>query len=290
MFDLIPPVFRSVMSVIWANCGVFAALVNTLCITILWRQSQRSISNRILTSLSISDCLVGYICFPLGSWLLFSKSNNCFALRVLLFMNLWMLGISASAILFIGYDRYIHSTKLSNYNLFMTRRKVNAITICYLVVMFGFALGSVLNYHVYLFSGFLLSIIYTILMIVCYIKTWKALSGSQRRLDAMKSSNQAGNSTTSTEDRIKAKRKKNLAKKVLILMITYVVTIFPCCIWAIILRINNNGQFNSVEMSTTFVIILFIALGSSCVNPIIYISCDCQFRKAMKTKLLFCKK
>ena len=130
-YYLLAPTTQIITTVFYSISCIIAALGNTFCLVVLWEPSQRSKSNKILTSLALSDCLVAYICFPLTIWLLNYAQNNlttCRVINVYLLTGLWLISCSTfRSIVFIAYERYTFITKSNRYDDILTDWKIHII-------------------------------------------------------------------------------------------------------------------------------------------------------------------
>ena len=109
-----------------------------------------------------------------------------------------------------------------------------------------------------------------------YYFIWKAVKESRGRVGANTASN-----------RQQTQRDIKLAKKVSIIIIGYLIALSPSIVFVILIQINeSNPGFLSIEfILNMFLIASWIGLSNSCVNPIVYVGSDTDFRKACK-KLL----
>ena len=117
---------RYVVAVLLITCGVLAVLGNVISLVILNKPTMRTKHNRILSSLAVSDTLVGCCLCPLISAQLLSITvhRNCIVELVKNMFGPCMVGTSALNIGLLAYDRYVKITSLKNYSLKMTNRKL----------------------------------------------------------------------------------------------------------------------------------------------------------------------
>ena len=107
--------------------GLGAAVGNLFVIIIIWTPKQRTQSHKILTSLAISDMLVGTVLFPLFSVQLLSPNNllhNCFYDYTREYITTVTIGSSLMVLGDVAYDRYILMTKYAKYKYIMSPKKV----------------------------------------------------------------------------------------------------------------------------------------------------------------------
>ena len=183
------PTFRMVATPFFIAACVTAALGNTFCLIVLRQPSQRTKSNKILTSLALSDCLVGYISFPMAIWLLQNASrspdllaNQCLVEKVYLCFTYWTFGSSSISIIFIAYDRFLLITKPSQHNKKLPDRKIFYIILAYWVLAFIFAVVWWINIYLFVFSGLLLQVTPILLLCTSYYYIWKAVRASRKRV------------------------------------------------------------------------------------------------------------
>ena len=152
-FLYVQPTFAFIATFINILSGIIAALGNTFCLIVLWQPSQRSKSNKILTSLAFSDCLVGYICYPLGIWLLHNgqqmSDQVCNVHRIHGFIVLWMACTSSCSIAFLAYDRFAHVTKSAQYHAIVTERNIYLVITLSWSLTFLLAVGNLFHNIVY---------------------------------------------------------------------------------------------------------------------------------------------
>ena len=272
-FSLPISVFNPIISIFYGLSAISAALGNTFSLVVLWQPSQRSKSNKILTSLAVSDCLVGYICNPMVIWLI----NNSYELTSLvcrvytagLFVATWVVGCSAFTIIFIAYDRYTNITKPFQYHDIITDRKINIILISIWGGLAASSLLCALNkifYIVFISIGFVIT---TAILIAGYYYIWKAVKQSQTNIACL-----SGNDQENMRTGIR------LAKKVLIIVIVYFIAFLPISVYSIMAFLSKDWN-RSYRAYISIIGILF-GISNSSVNPFIYIWKDLEFRRACK--------
>ena len=118
------PAFQITVTTLYTLSAFIAAVGNSFCLVVLWQPSQKSKSNKVLTSLALSDCLVGYVCFPLAIWLINNSQEPnatfCNTIDAYVFSTLWITSCSTCSIAFISYDRYTFITKSNRYHDILT--------------------------------------------------------------------------------------------------------------------------------------------------------------------------
>lgn len=111
--------------------SLMAAVRNTIALVVLLQPRMRSKSNKLLTSLAVSDALVTYVLIPFIAIQVMYKENliNCQMKHIREFLSYILVPVSGYTILLISYDRYISLTKITRYHTIVTNKKVN-IWIC----------------------------------------------------------------------------------------------------------------------------------------------------------------
>eukprot|EP00111_Clytia_hemisphaerica_P022078 TCONS_00064873-protein len=281
VFAIIPNTLGSIATVFYILSALMAALGNTFCLIVLWRPSNRTKSNKILTSLALSDCCVGYMVTPMAVWLIKNgwqmTSNTCVVEDIYMVLGIWMVGCSSSSVVFIAYDRYLHLTKLSNYNIYMTNRKLNIIIASYWCIFFGLALGCVYNVYYFVWANFCFVLGPITALTVCYVIIWRAVKRSRQRI---------ANAASGTS-KVNEQRQVKLTRKVTLLIACYLVFLLPMLAWLIIVQVNtNNPGTISLEVFThLFLVVSLFGLSNSCCNPVIYVMSDPMFKRAFKRML-----
>eukprot|EP00111_Clytia_hemisphaerica_P006091 TCONS_00017649-protein len=124
-------IFILIISILYVLSAIIAAFGNTFSLIVLLQPSQRSKSNKVLTSLGASDCLIGYVCYPAALWFFNHIDHEVSALfkKVAFLVGTWIICCSIFSIVFITYDRYTRITKPFQYHEIITNRRINIILI-----------------------------------------------------------------------------------------------------------------------------------------------------------------
>ncbi|XP_066933057.1 melanocortin receptor 5-like [Clytia hemisphaerica] len=204
-------------------------------------------------------------------------SNTCVVEDIYMVLGIWMVGCSSSSVVFIAYDRYLHLTKLSNYNIYMTNRKLNIIIASYWCIFFGLALGCVYNVYYFVWANFCFVLGPITALTVCYVIIWRAVKRSRQRI---------ANAASGTS-KVNEQRQVKLTRKVTLLIACYLVFLLPMLAWLIIVQVNtNNPGTISLEVFThLFLVVSLFGLSNSCCNPVIYVMSDPMFKRAFKRML-----
>ena len=173
MSSLEPPL-TTIFGVMFISISVFASVTNGFVLFVLWKPGRKvTTSTKILTSLAVSDFLVGMILSPLTSWQVLSKSlNDCRVEYTRRYLVLLLTGSSVLTLGLISYDRYILLLKLSNYSKYMTRWKLNNFSLICLV-------GASINTHFAIGNIWVISLPHR-----CYTNIFLSISSSNCKLSS----------------------------------------------------------------------------------------------------------
>ena len=251
---------------------ITAVIENLIVLFILiWYKNLHTLSNRILASLAVSDLLVGVAVAPLQSFQLMTKSDNECLHQIRRYLSTLLIGASTLTVGAISYDRYLHMTKLHNYNMHMSKRKI--VIIILLSWLFPGCIpllrliGDSENTYGMMILSWVTMIFVT--MIVCYILT----------LSALKKSIQWHKTYTHKES-----KQVHATKAVFILLTCYIIMVLPICIPHTLYLINREA-LSPENHEKMYLIVLTLAMFNSSVNPIIYVSRNPHFSENA-TKLL----
>ena len=270
------PALVAIVTLFYVISAIIAAFGNIFCLVVLWQPSQRSTSNIILTSLALSDSLVGFICFPLVIWRMNIWQDPPMKFWVHQsygFTTLWMGACSICSIVFIAYDRYIHITKSNQYHDILTKRKVIIIILSIWIFTFIFALCCMLVKGIYMIVAPLFLVASTLIICMSYYLIWKAAKKSQRRI-----------AFNTVSNRQRQRVQNRLAKKVLLLIAIYLcVTTFSFGYAILAMIVSARPGLLSLNfMVYAQIISLYVALSNSWMNLPAYVWKDPEFKAACK--------
>ena len=131
----ISPDFKFPLMFIFPLLNIGTSLVtifgNVLVIVVLLYSSKlKTRSNYLLSLLAGTDLAVGLIAQPLACLLIIDvldMSQMCFASNLEAYICAISCGASTGLLALLGYDRYLHLSKLKNYNKYMTNKKLKAL-------------------------------------------------------------------------------------------------------------------------------------------------------------------
>eukprot|EP00111_Clytia_hemisphaerica_P015097 TCONS_00044474-protein len=111
-FSLLSEETFLVYGILFILCGIVAAVGNIIAFYILWMPDQRNKSNKILSSLAISDALTGLVVFPINAYQTLSPNArlSCSIDFARAYFALLMSGSSVLTLVVIALDRYILMT------------------------------------------------------------------------------------------------------------------------------------------------------------------------------------
>ena len=117
--------------------SILAIVENGFILFFIWKPDRKiPFSIKILSSLAVSDLLVGMVLSPVTSWQVLNHTslNNCNADYVRRYFTVLLVGSSVLTLVLVAFNRYISLTKLTNYNRYMSNRKlIVLITFAWLV-------------------------------------------------------------------------------------------------------------------------------------------------------------
>ncbi|XP_066928787.1 histamine H2 receptor-like [Clytia hemisphaerica] len=284
-FYMLPSAIQIIVTIFFIPPCIIAAFGNTFCLIVLWQPSQRSKSNKILTSLALSDCLVGYVSLPWTVWLInFDQDGDktfCHIIKGYFLTGLWFITCSTCTILFIAYERYVSITKHAQYHDILTDQKINIIIGLIWSITLIFGISSNFYPVVYIFGGQLLIIVSVIILCCSYYFVWKAFRQSGKLLS------RETNTPNQVAERKRHEQEQKLVNKVLILIAFYLAAFVPSLFFQGLLLVQGSmPSAVSVEaLQYTNLFVAYAALSNSCFNPFIYVWKDAGFRLACKRLL-----
>lgn len=130
--SLLEPPLTTAFGIRFVVISVIATTGNGFVLFIIWRPGHNlTSSTKILTSLAVSDLFVGIILSPLTCFQELNEVslNNCKIDYIWRYLFFFFCNTSGLTLAVISYGRYILLTKLTNYNKFMTKRKLIVLLI-----------------------------------------------------------------------------------------------------------------------------------------------------------------
>ena len=258
--------------------SIVATTGNGFALLIIWRPGYKiTPSTKILTSLAVSDLLVGIVSSPLTCWqiLNYISLKVCDTDHVRRYFLFFLCVTSGLTLALVSYDRYIYLTKLTNYNKYMTKRKLVALLVLAwlvpaLIPLFQF---RTFEHYVYLFGGLFCFFGILIVLFFSYCCTFRLIRRNEKKLktygvplavvDSDKNNKFHGNRKNSRD-----KRKRNnlndgnggsrqralgerkhvaLGKSAAVLIICFLLCNSPISIWTILFLSNAKHGFLDVK-------------------------------------------
>lgn len=304
--SILNPPLTTIFGVMFIVASIMATAGNAFVLFVLWRPGRKITSSiKILSSLAVSDLLVGLVLSPVTAWQVLDHNalRNCNADYVRRYFTVLLVGSSVLTLALISYDRYILLTKLTNYNKYMTKRKIIILlTFAWLfpALVPALQIKGAFGKHTYL--SFVLICFFVPLVflsvIYCYIvqaikkKEMKMMNYTQEF--SVNASTDSGEEFKMKEVAIKNQNRHEikqiaLAKAVAILIVCYGVCITPINSWIIVDRFNVEYKFmNEKGHQVWYLISMLMSQCNSCINPTIYFLKNPEFQKRVKS--LFTKK
>ncbi|XP_066922184.1 adenosine receptor A2b-like [Clytia hemisphaerica] len=265
--------FNVAATILFGLSAIITTLGNTFSLMVLWQPSQRSKSNKILTSLVISDCLVGLLSNPMAISMMWTDleitPSICRLNTIALFFVTWFSSSSGFTILFITYDRFTSITKPFKYHDIITHLKINLILVAIWISNSVTALLNGFNKKFFLYFIIISLVIGYTILIAGYYQIWKAVNQRQTNILSL-----------SRNDQEHLRTHIRLAKKILLLMIALFGATLPIVVYAIVVLFLDH--FTRPYQPYLHVAGIFFLLFNSCVDPCIYIWKDREFKRACK--------
>ncbi|XP_066928686.1 octopamine receptor beta-1R-like [Clytia hemisphaerica] len=320
-FSLLSEETFLVYGILFILCGIVAAVGNIIAFYILWMPDQRNKSNKILSSLAISDALTGLVVFPINAYQTLSPNArlSCSIDFARAYFALLMSGSSVLTLVVIALDRYILMTRYASYHFIMTERKIVIMLIaCWLypgltpLLKYAGETPYLINMILIFFGPIILLIIlYCLLIRLIYESRKKVIAHASKTTNIVETQDgrleMAPSSSNLTEADIidqptksklsptvsavsaskkSSKRHMKLAKSVSVLLGCYLICLTPFNLWMILDMVNKaSGRISSVHLQHLYMFGVFAGAANSCVNPFIYLSKQPGFRKRFRNIL-----
>nr|XP_047127176.1 D(1C) dopamine receptor-like [Hydra vulgaris] len=300
----------------FTNSKIFAILLtipvvatitlNLFVVIIIIRMKKREIRNCILLSLSTSDLFVGMILGPITitQFLNTDLLSNCTVHFIRGYILVFLVGSSLSTLAVISYDRYLLLSKLTNYNKYMTKKKV--------IFLIGFAwffpgfipILKKINMTTYVILRIINCTLPLPTLVVFYflitkevhkrevmLRRYKSNSTKLKKIvfDSIESNNSISSKDNNidstkysvnylrTENSRKLKYNIRVAKSVTLLITCYFTFIFPLNLFMILEL--ANVQYSPEAHEIFYMCAVFFMQVNSCINPLIYYSKQRDIKK-----------
>ncbi|XP_066929058.1 rhodopsin-like [Clytia hemisphaerica] len=320
MADLTTPT-TTIYGAFFIMGSVFTIIANSLVLIVLWMPSNRSRSNKILTSLAVSDLLVGLVVFPINAYQVLAVGGliNCPVDYTRVYFAVFLEGSSVLTLAVVAFDRFILMTK---YNLY-DKKSVKHLTVGLIVAAWlipasapAFRWVGRVPYLIFIFVIFFAPFF---ILFVSYFLIARALRAQElllikRRKESFiidssttpgdpGDDSKGGNTGTDiplddiTEIQTPADSKRKsrmrtekahikLAKAVIWLLVVYFCCVTPKNIWIIVYLADSFEHFWDAHSHQNYYIFAMLAVSyNSFFNPIVYFWKNPQIRKGLKRLL-----
>ncbi|XP_066926388.1 high-affinity lysophosphatidic acid receptor-like [Clytia hemisphaerica] len=258
-------------------CALLAAIGNTISLVILNKPSMRTKSNRFLTSLAVSDSLVGFLLCPLTAIQLIIPDllTNCYAEILRVFLSTSLVGISAIMVALVAYDRYLMLSDLSKYYKKMSNFKSK------IYILFAWILPAALQLF-YMVHGVIYLLVICVLAVgpfVIIVVSYRLMTSTMRKKTAELAAHSKLGSNAQKVERTD-RRNLKLARKLVVLVLFYIGCLLPALfnfLAEITIRVLKKEKPASLQTLTVFA--LFCASVNSVINPAIYVSKYPEFKR-----------
>ena len=177
-------------------------------------------------------------------------------------------------------------TKLNNYNLYQTDRKINIMLIAswvlsIMVTALDFFSKRINSYALYTFTriamgGVIISVL--IALVVFYVLLVRCIKLRAREMSAHRSTLSGGDDRSAATNH----RHVKLAKKVTLLIMCYIACLLPTVVSLVVRNIYKSRAVYPLAAQQFSLFSLFTAALNSCLNPIIYAAKYPEFNQRLK--------
>ena len=296
----------TIYGVLFIIGSVFTVIANSMVLVILWMPRNRSRSNKILTSLAVSDLLVGLVVFPINSYQMLSKHglSDCPVDYARVYFAVFLEGSSVLTLAVVSLDRYLLMTK---YNKYQTRaakqltavllvaawvipavapafRWVGRVTYLVLIFVIFFAPFFILMGSYFLIARTLRK--QELILIKRHKESFVMNSENLKLDEVIKSSEQQSTTVTTTTRMRTEKAHIKLAKSVIWLLIVYFCCVTPKNIWIIVYLADSFHHFwEPLSHQNYYLFAMLMVSYNSFFNPIVYFWKNPQIRKGLRKML-----
>ncbi|XP_066921568.1 protein trapped in endoderm-1-like [Clytia hemisphaerica] len=271
----ISSISRYILGTGFVVCSILATTGSIISLIILQKPSMRcKKSNKILSSLSTSDTLVGLgLCIVFTIQMLSEDlRSSCFLENTKNILAPWMIGTSSLNIALISYDRYVMLSSLTNYDIKMNKRRLYFLILSTWITPILFFMTVFINRLLFMAALALFTIIPLIIIIVAYCMVVKFV----KKNSFVKERSEGGQSSKNENNR-------RLVQRLSVLVFCYFICLLPLMVnffWEIFNRLSK--QEKSVTHQTLTVVGALCACVNSVLNPIIYFSKFPDFQREFR--------
>ncbi|XP_066921501.1 cannabinoid receptor 1-like [Clytia hemisphaerica] len=270
----ISSISRYILGTGFVICSILATTGSIISLIILQRPSMRcKKSNKILSSLSTSDTLVGLgLCIVFTIQMLSEDlRSSCFLENTKNILAPWMIGTSSLNIALISYDRYVMLSSLTNYDIKMSKRRLYFLILSTWITPILFTMTFFINRLLFMAALALFTIIPLIIIIIAYCMVVKFV-----KKNSFVKESEDGQSS-------KKENNRRLVQRLSFLVFCYFICLLPLMVnffWEIFNRLSK--QEKSVTHQTLTVVGALCACVNSVLNPIIYFSKFPDFQREFR--------
>lgn len=283
---------------------IVGVLGNLLTIVALLRNNRiRNVTSSFIIGLCIADCVFCATVLPFSAtrFLTGSGTQHDILCKLVPFVQYSNVGISLLFITMITINRYIMIAHYSIYNSVYTTCTISCMIAFCIVFSIGMQIPTLLGIwgqyqydeklktcsimadaagrsskSYLMIIGF---IIPCIIIVCCYTKIFWIVHSSEKKMLQHATKSQPSNQTISNKKEDKKKRNEwRITKMVLAIFISFVLCYLPLTIVKVI---DSDVRYFKLHL-----ISYLMLYASACINPIIYVIMNKQYRKAYKTVLL----
>ena len=266
--------------------GIVAAFGNLLALYVFYKDHKLHCRSTVcLLSLVITDLLVGSLLQPAFTLQLFSKDarSMCGLNAFRRFITAMLMGASMSSIALISYDRYLLLSKASQYNSYMTPRRVALlIFLCWILP----GLSPLLNYT-FGGHGLFSAVIFVYTFVMLFVISWSYFTIMRiirRNEDLLNRTLKNTNGNTLAASASTNKRRMRAARAIMVVLICFVFSNAPLTCYLAIIAASSIAGSSFIDgwiIDVLYVTTITITLMNSIINPIIYYFRIPNFRSSL---------
>ena len=275
----LPPIFSNIELVTYVLPAVTSSVIGILAnilvlLSIYTFDLLKECSMYFLVGLSLTDLGVNSFVQVFTIIILFipyEARDHCWFVMLLQLTSMWLCTTSAVILTMISYDRYLHMSKLKNYNKHMSKKKVIIMLLVAnsLGIMFGVSplLGNLKIVFYIVMNTFMAALFLT--LVSFYYKSWNIVKKHSQGLHSQ---------ISSTSDNNNIAKLWKTAKAMLLLVVVFGLSWLPymlCINLHFVLNIERNLYISLCVFAT------LIGLFNSTINPFLYYWKNKKLRKCM---------
>ena len=267
---------RYILGIGFVLCSFLATSGSIISLIILQKPTMRcKKSNKILSSLSTSDTLVGLgLCIVFAIQMLSENlRKSCLLENTKNILAPWMIGTSSLNIALISYDRYVMLSSLTNYDTKMSKRRLYILILSTWLAPILFFMTVFINRLLFMAALALFTIIPLIIIIIAYCMVVKFVNKNSFIKEGHEQQSQIS----------KKEKNRKLVQRLSFLVFCYFTCLLPLMVnffWEVFNRLSK--QEKTVTHQTLTVIGALCACVNSVLNPMIYFSKFPDFQREFR--------